>query len=959
MYTALFLLLGAIALGLLYTGGNTHNRGRIIVGLLVGIVAISLSWFMNFWSEMLWFQAVGYGQRFWVATLTQWIMTAASALVGAGLFFLLTTSMRKPNLFLRWLGMAVVVFICSTWGYASWQPFLRFWYGVQTGIADPVLEKDTGFYLFTLPFLSSLYGILVTIIIFSLAVTFMAIFVSRRRGFQVEFAAPDNPGELDFRLVKAVSINVGILLILLGIGKYLDRFDLMYSNWGVVQGPGWTDVNIRLPAYNILMVITALAGVALMIPSTRRAFQQIVMRQRFVEPGAYPFIPGFMLAAVFVLWFIGLSVIPQLFQSLRVEPNEITFEKPYILNNIEFTRQGFNLHKTEDKQFPVADTISSSIVSRNQEIFNNIRLWDWRALDEVYRQFQEIRLYYEFANVDVDRYMIDGKYREVMVSAREMETDNLPPQSQNFVNKRFKYTHGYGITLAPVSEFTNQGLPNLLIKNIPPVSASPDLAVKRPEIYYGELTDSHVIVNSEESEFDYPRGEENVYVRYQGNGGVRISNFWRKFIYGHRFDGSRLLFSSYPTDSSRIMFHRSIHERVRTLAPFLQFESDTYITLVDGQLKWIIDAYTTSRDYPYSQPFSAQEGIEYEEGNNKQLLVTQLSQQLRGINYIRNSVKVVVDAYSGAVDFYVYDQEDPLIQVWQKIFPELFKPKEAMPEALRQHVRYPEEMLLTQGLVLARYHMTDPEVFYNQEDLWVRATEKYYGQVQPVQPYYIMWQRPGSDKQEFVLILPFTPKNRQVLIGWIAGMCDPENYGELLAYQFPKEKRVLGPQQVETKIDQNSFLSSQLTLWDQRGSNVIRGNVLAIPVEENIIYVEPIYLQSETAAYPELRLVVVMHDDNISYASNFEDALEGLFDESTANKYLGPSPIDAILRPDAEQREDESQNQSLAQQANDAFNRYLELNNQKRFSEAATELERLQQLLQQMTSQNNNNADSL
>ncbi len=961
MYTIFFLVLGAIAIGLLYSGGNTQKRGRIIAGLLVGLLAISLSWFMNFWSEMLWFQVIGYGQRFWVATLTQWMMTAGSALAAASVFFLLTTSIRKPNLFLRWLGMAIIVFIGGTWGYANWEPFLKFWYGVNTGIVDPILEKDTGFYLFTLPFLSAMYGLLVTILIFSLAVTFMAIFISRRNGLQVEFAAPGDPGELDFRLVNAVCINAGILLVLLGIGKYLDRFDLMYSNWGVVQGAGWTDVNIRLPAYNILMVVTVLAGISLMIPATRRAFQQFVMRQRFMVPEAYPFIPGLMLLAVFVLWFVGLNAIPQLFQSLRVVPNEITLEKPYILHNIEFTRQGFNLDKVAEKQFPAADTISKSIVGRNREIFDNIRLWDWRALDEVYRQFQEIRLYYEFENVDVDRYMIAGKYRQVMVSAREMETSNLPAQSQTFVNERFKYTHGYGITLTPVNEFTKQGLPNLLIKNIPPVSAFADLEVKRPEIYYGELTDGYVVVNSAESEFDYPKGEENVYVRYQGPGGVPINNFWRRFIYGHHFGESRLLFSSYPTDSSRVMFHRNVHERVRMLAPFLEFEKDAYITLIDGQLKWIIDAYTTSNDYPYSQPFTAQEGIEYEEGNNKRMLVTQLSQQLRGANYIRNSVKAVVDAYSGAVDFYVYDTKDPLIQVWQKIFPELFKPKEAMPEAIRKHVRYPEEMLLAQGLVFARYHMTDPEVFYNQEDLWVRATEKYYENVQPVEPYYIMWQRPGSDEQEYVLILPFTPKNRQVLIGWIAGMCDPENYGEFIAYQFPKESRVLGPQQVETKIDQDSFLSSQLSLWDQRGSNVIRGNVLAIPVEQSIIYVEPIYLQSETAAYPELRLVAVMHNDNLSYASNFEDALEGLFDSKNANKALGPSPVNAILRPNAKPQQPQAvdQTQTLAQQANGAFNRYLELNNQKRFTQAATELQRLQQLLQQMAAQGGNSVDSL
>lgn len=947
MYTIIFLLLSAISIVLIYQGVNRNKKSQFVLGALLGAITLSLSWFMGFWSEMLWFQSVGYGQRFWITTLTQWIMALASALLAAGLFSLLTLSVPRPNRHFKWMGIVLVIFMCSTWGYANWETFLKFWHGVETSVSDPILEKDTGFYLFTLPFLTNLLSILHAIVIIALAVSLLSIFVSRRTGTDIEFVTPRYPGDVDINLINAVFTNTGILLILLGAGKYLDRFQLMYSDWGVTQGPGWTDVNIRLPAYNIIMVLTFIAGIILLIPYTRKKFLNGVMRQRFFSYSAYPLVPGLMLLLVLALWFIGLTAIPGLFQALRVEPNEITFEKPYIAHNIEFTRRGFRLHEVETRQFPADDVLTPQIVENNKEILNNVRLWDWRALDAVYRQFQEIRLYYEFSDVDIDRYVIDGKYREVMVAAREIETDNLPQQSQNFVNKRFKYTHGYGITLTNVNEFTPQGLPNLLIKNIPPVSTYESLKIDRPEIYYGELTDEHVIVNSEESEFDYPQGEENVYVRYQGTGGVLLSNFWRKFIYSYKFDGTRLLFSSYPTDESRIMFHRKISDRVKTLAPFLQFENDAYIVLVDGRLKWIIDAYTTSRDYPYSEPFIARENIEYEEGNNERLLVTQLDRQLSGINYIRNSVKVVVDAYNGDTDFYIYDADDPLIQVWEKIFPELFHHKEDMPEELRRHVRYPEQMLLTQGLVFARYHMTDPEVFYNQEDLWVRATEKYYNQVHPVQPYYIMWQQPGSDKQEFVLILPFTPKNRQVLIGWIAGMSDPENYGKFIAYQFPKEKRILGPQQVETKIDQNSFLSSQLSLWSQRGSNVIRGNVLAIPIGETILYVEPIYLESETAAYPELRLVVVMHNDDLSYAGTFEEALQGLFGEPVAEEDMPPSAIDRILQPSPA----EGEQRTLIQQANNAFGRYLELTGQKKFNEAAEELERLQELLQELAGQ--------
>jgi uncharacterized membrane protein (UPF0182 family) len=568
-----------------------------------------------------------------------------------------------------------------------------------------------------------------------------------------------------------------------------------------------------------------------------------------------------------------------------------------------------------------------------------VRLWDWRALEAVYKQFQEIRLYYEFTDVDVDRYHTSRGYRQVMVSAREMEPANLPAESRTFVNLRFKYTHGYGLTLAPVSDFTADGLPNLLIKDIPPRTDDEKLRVERPEIYYGELTRSHVFVDTSEPEFDYPSGDENVYVRYSGTGGVRITNLWRKFLFGWKFDGTRFLLSTYPTPESRVLFHREIRERVRTLAPFLKFDADPYVVLVDGKLYWIIDAYTASAYYPYSEPFSATEPIESRQAERERKTAHGSTAALAGVNYVRNSVKAVVDAFNGSVTFYVFEPEDPLIQVWQRIFPKLFVPREKMPEGLNAHVRYPRDFLLTQGSVYAKYHMTDPAVFYNQEDLWMRATEKYYATVQPVEPYYVMWQQPGSKSPEFILMLPFTPKNRQVMIGWIAGMSDPANYGRLLAYKFAKEERILGPQQVETKIDQDSFLSAQLSLWDQRGSRVIRGNTLVIPIDNSLLYVEPIYLQAEAAAYPELRLVAVMHGDNLSYAETFDKALRGLLTE--AAKKLPPALALGFKGEKIPLKE-------LISQANEAFKNYLRLQGEGRFVEAGKELSRLHEALQQL-----------
>ncbi|MEJ2104779.1 MAG: UPF0182 family protein [Ignavibacteriaceae bacterium] len=721
----------------------------------------------------------------------------------------------------------------------------------------------------------------------------------------------------------------------------------MYSETGVVRGPGWTDVNILLPAYNIIIVLMIIIGILLIVKPFRKFLQKIYVKMGIKNTYNEQSIYVITVISILIIWFIGLTVIPGLFQWLRVQPNEITFEKPYIENNIKLTRFGFNLQNIDEREFPANEVFNKEIVERDKATFDNIRLWDWRALDAVYKQFQEIRLYYEFKDVDIDRYTINNRYREVMVSAREMEPSNLPQQSQTFVNKRFKYTHGYGITLTTVNEFTSEGLPNLLIKDIPPKSKYPELDVKQPQIYYGELTNSYVVVNSDEPEFDYPSGEKNVYIKYPGKGGVQISNIWRKFLFGWKFDGTSFFFSSYPNPESRIMFHRQIEERVKTLAPFLTFDNDPYIVLAnDGKLYWIIDAYTQSSYFPYSETYNSYENISYTEGDQKRTITSHTSPELDGANYVRNSVKVIIDAFNGSVDFYIYDDNDPIIKVWDKIFPGLFKKKEEMPQSLRKHVRYPIDFLLAQGLIYAKYHMTDPTVFYNQEDLWIRATEKYYNNVQPVNPYYIIWERPDTDKPEFVLILPFTPKNRQVSIGWIAGMCDGENYGKFLAYKFPQEKRVLGPQQVETKIDQDSYLSGQLSLWDQRGSNVIRGNVLAIPVEQTIIYVEPIYLQAETAAYPELRLVAVMHDDNLSYAENFKDALEGLYAETPVKKEItGKEKVTKEQTPIDD----------LIHNANEAFENYLKFQGEKQFTKAATELEKLQKYLNELSTRTSTN----
>ncbi len=937
MYLLIILILLGSAGALIYKGIKAKQTLLSIIGGVLALFTVVLFSILDIWGEILWFDAIGYNQRIWIEITTKFGLGIACAVIGWLILHLLTISIPDSRRVIKYFARLVGTVGGFIWGLSNWSLFLIFNNRVSTSITDPIIGKETGFYLFILPFLDSLFILLIFVLLIALLAKLSALYLNVASENTPLKPLEDNQKK---KLENWIYISSALFVFALIYNIFLRRYHLMYSTWGAVSGPGWTDVHIRLPMYIVAMVIGTLIGIALLIP----AFRQKLRFQKSGGDSAEQMRVIRTLAGaggvLIISWFLLLNIVPALFQWLRVQPNEISLEKPYIKNNIEFTRNGFSLDKIEERDFPAGDTFRQETVTNNQNLFDNIRLWDWRALDAVYKQFQEIRLYYEFDDVDVDRYHFDDQYKQVMVSARELEVDNLPDQSQTFVNKRFKYTHGYGITLNTVSDFTSEGLPNLLVQDIPSKSKYSELDVTTPQLYYGELAHSPVIVNSDEEEFDYPSGEKNVYTRYQGKGGVQLKNIWRKFLFGWKFDGTKFFLSGYPNENSRIMFHRKILDRVHQLAPFLTLDDDPYIFLSKGKLYWMVDAYTTSRYYPYSEPFDSEEKITFREGNQDRVLRTIVAPQLNGSNYIRNSVKIIVDAYEGSVDFFIYDEKDPIVQVWNNIFPDLFKPKSSMPQSMKRHVRYPVDFLLTQGLVYAKYHMSDPAVFYNQEDLWIRATEKYYNQVQPVEPYYVMWELPGSDHPEYVLILPFTPKNRQVLIGWIAGMSDPENYGRFLAYKFPKEKRIIGPQQVETKIDQDSFLSGQLSLWDQRGSNVIRGNVLAIPIDTTIIYVEPIYLQAETAAYPELRLVAVMHNDNLSYAETFEEALTGLFQSDAPEQFVkskGAVPQQNI--------------QQLIQQANRKFEDYLSNNADKQFQQAAGALEELQNILQELKEQ--------
>lgn len=954
MYVALIALLLGVGVALCALGLKKHRRLPVMLG--GGLLAAVPLFFglLSLWGEALWFMELGQSRRFWVFLLSKLGAALGGALIGAFVVYALTLRIAGSTRFQRFIPEVLGAGIGALWGLVNWDVVLRYWHAVETSLREPILGRDTGFYLFKLPLYYRAYWLLLLLVGVAIAAAIPPIierYVERNRRFMTSTPEPEETEETEEEArTKAraafapLYLPVAALLLVLAWGRYLARFRTLYSELGAVHGAGWTAVHVRLPMYLLMSIVLALAGLFLLVPPARRRLENVFDRRRPETARAAPQLGviGAVGSATVALWILLLGAAPALVQWLRVNPNELTLERPYLEHNIAFTRHGFRLHEIEEKEFPVSAELSNETVARNQDVLSEVRLWDPRAIEAVYQQFQAIRLYYDIGQVDIDRYKVNGRYRQVMISAREMNQNRLAPDSQTFVNRRFKYTHGNGVVMAPVSEFEQGGLPAFLVQDIPPRATVPSLEVDRPEIYFGEQTHTPVYANSTEPEFDYPSGRENVYAHYQGEGGIQLASLWRKFLLGWKLDGTPFLMSSHLTSESRIMFRRAIAERVQTLAPFLELDEDPYVVVANGKVYWMVDAYTTSRHYPYSEPFSSDERIELAENGVAQVLRpnanSHVPRYFDGANYIRNSVKVVVDAFDGAVTFYVFEPDDPIIQVWQRVLPDFFKSKEHMPLELLAHVRYPEGLLLAQGIVYEKYHMADPRVFYNQEDLWSRATERYYDEVRPVDPYYIMWKAPGAASTEFILMQPFTPRHRQVLIGWLAGRCDGENYGKLLTYRFPKDTRVLGTQQVDTRIDQDPYLAAQIGLWDQRGSNVIRGNVLVIPIEDTLLYVEPIYIQAEAAPYPELRVVVLMHNDRMNYASTFDQALRDLLEgRPPRTTALGEEQVDGAGIADSAQARNDA--------ARVSFERYARLMGEKRFVEAAQELERLAQAL--------------
>jgi len=830
--------------------------GAIAVIIVIGIVSVIPSWIQKW----LWMRELGYTGVFWTLFSLRWeLFCTAFAVVSLYLWINLwlaargglrvggVTSesalaakfgIRIPATLLKLAICAVAtvggLFAAGTF-YAQWDTYLRFRYGGSFGLSDPLFGVDAGFYVFRLPFYELLQNTLTALALITLmaALVIYAYFglLRLKQNRQVEGWRT--------KAVPHLSVMFIVLVASWGWGFYLDHYQLLYSTQGVVYGAGYTAVHVTKDAYWIMTGAAGALCTLLVLNIFRPRFRAIA-----IGSGIYV-----------ALYVISVWLAPALFQRFMVQPNELARETPYLKNNIAFTRKAYSLDQIQETSYPALADLTPEIIARNQDTIQNIRLWDWRPLLQMYQQAQEIRLYYQFYQVDVDRYHLPDGYHQVMLSARELSAE-LPAQAQTWVNQKLQFTHGYGVAMSFVSKTMGGGFPQYVVENIPPES-NYGLNIKQPSIYYGESMPGYRIVATGVKELDYPKGNQNVYTSYQGTGGIPLDSLWKRVLFAWTQTDVNILFTSYLQPQSRIQIWRRVQERVQQIAPFLRLDQDPYAVVSDGKLYWIQDAYTVSDHFPYSSPHAA----DFAEG----------------LNYIRNSVKVVVDMYDGTVRFYVMDPNDPVLAAYRRALPGVFLDLNQLSADLKSHLRYPEDLFSIQADQYRTFHMTDPQVYYNREDLWVLPQENYAGKVAPMKPYYILMKLPGSDQLEYLLMTPFTPQKRNNMISWMAARSDFPEYGKMLFYQLPKDKLIYGPMQIEAMIDQNTTIAQQLTLWDQKGSRVIRGNLIAVPIENSFMYVVPLYLTAEGTDFPQLKRVIVISGDKVAMEPTLDEAIQSVF----------------------------------------------------------------------------------
>jgi uncharacterized protein len=914
---------------------RSPRRRRILTLLAVLLAIVFAGWTgASYYLDALWFGSLGFADVFWKTQRLQWeaftLFAAATFLVLYGSFLALKRAYLagvrgNPTVFiagqlvslpvgpvLRLIVLGISIAIAVVVGasmMAEWPTLALYWYrpGAGGAVVDPVLGRPLTFYLFTLPAWQLIAGwlMVLAVILFAVAVLFVLIAraLAGHRGSNVGVSW------------RGISVAFAFLLLTLAMRSYLGRFERMLEGHTIFAGVTYTDAHLWLPGTLIVSLALVLGAMIAVLNAVRGKGVGWLVAAMVPAAACY-------LAVQVSGWYVN---------SLIVKPNELVREQPYITHNIEFTREAYGLNRVVQREFPAETSVEAVDPASNRATLENIRLWDWHALQDTLRQIQEIRTYYDFPDIDIDRYEIDGTMRQVMLAVRELSVNKLPESSRNWINEKLIYTHGYGVTMNPVNGFTAEGLPTLILSNMPVQSTVRGLTVTRPEIYFGELTDTDVYVNTRQQEFNYPQGQTNNLTSYQGKGGIVLGGFLRRLAIAlDRGDLAKLPFSDDVTRDSRLLMRRNVRNRVAALAPFLTYDPDPYVVVGnDGRLSWIMDAFTISDSYPYSS--------HYRLGSDP-------------INYMRNSVKVVIDAYDGTTTFYVFDPEDPIIADYRRIFPSLFKDASDMPAELRKHVRYPELLLKLQAAVYGLYHMKDPEVFYNREDLWTVASEvgTDAGGTQttlPMEPNFVLMKLPGESGMEFVEILPFTPANRNNLIGWIAGRSDGAHYGTLVVYDFPKTKLVDGPMQIEARIDQNAQLSGQLTLWNQQGSHVRRGTLLVIPSGRALLYAEAIYLQAERSPMPELRLVVLALQDRLAYGPTFEAAMGALFGAGVSA--MSPSEPGRAALPPAAPNVAEDLNALILEAANDLAE-YQRLTAEGKLGDAGQKLEQLKRTLEKL-----------
>jgi uncharacterized membrane protein (UPF0182 family) len=899
-------------------------RPQPIALLVAVVVALGVvAQVVPFYTDWLWFGEVGYAGVFWaILSLRGALFTAVAVGVLVFLWANLTFAARTAAPDVLWeledqLGLpgrvvieplirrflpivlTLIAVVSGLRASVHWQTVLAYVNAQPFRTTDPVFGHDLSLFVFQLPLWRLIHGWALTLLVGTMMLT-LVLYVLQR-SLVLTTRGPRLAGGARTHLL----LLGAVLLALKGVGFWLDRYEVVFSPRGVVFGAAYTDVHATLPVLFALTLLAGLTGAACVAQVAR--------------PGLRLVGGGLILLAA--MWIIGLGIYPAVLQTYRVKPNELVFERPYIEHNIRMTRAAFGLDRIEEKEFPADETLDAKALARNEATIKNIRLWDYRPLLRTFAQLQEIRTYYKFVDVDNDRYLINGEYRQLMLSPRELSYQHLPG-GQNWINEHLTFTHGYGIVVGPVSRITAEGLPEFFVKDIPPQSSDGFRTITRPEIYYGELANDYVLLRTRSQELDYPRGDQNEYSRYQGQGGIPVTSWLRRLAFAARFAELKIVLSDDLTAESRILMYRTVTNRIQRIAPFFRWDRDPYLVVTDdGRLVWMLDGYTTTDRYPYSEP-------------------------VRGLgNYIRNSVKATVDAYHGTVTFYVAEAGDPIVRAYAAGFPGLLKPLSQMPADLQRHIRYPEDFFSIQARKYATYHMLDPQVFYNREDMWAIPRRTVEGRDREMEPYYTIMRLPGETKEEFILLTPFNPSRRDNMIGWLAARSDPPHYARLVAYNFPKQKLVYGPRQIDARIDQDPIISQQLALWNQRGSSVIRGSLLAIPLDQSLIYVQPLYLAaSEQGALPELRRVIVAHGNQIAMEPTLEQSLARIFGARIAPAAADAAPTAPGAPPPAPVGD-----RALAQRALEIYHRSQEALRRGDWASYGAEQKRLEETLRSLT----------